>query len=321
MADVKTSQKTLIDLYLAFVRTWILEYQLNSISRTAEELTSNRSVLASADAPPGADVETPSEADASIQRAPRETGSTGSSRGPVAVGKRIPPLKAAPERAVAVASRPKQKPRIDKLKLPKVARMVLEDCVEHWRDLAKALEARVQSHGLKTILVTGGNRGEGCTTVALCLAVTVARRTKRRCLLVDADFAHPGLAEQLGLTPAVGLEEVLVEKRPLERAILVCGDPKLDLVLLREGLELPAMALGGTRINRVMEKARERYDLVIMDGGCRFDNGRAKPLPPGVDAALLVHNRTATSEWLIDKLDRELAARGISCLGVIENEP
>ena len=68
--------------------------------------------------------------------------------------------------------------------------------------------------GRNVIGITGIERGEGRTTLALCLARRLAAR-KERIALVDADFASPRLAESLGLGVDRGLETVIAGRETL----------------------------------------------------------------------------------------------------------
>lgn len=350
---MEATNRTLIDLYLAFVRTWILEYQLNSIrevcahavppvdtqaripssepSITVEpasipaleaEAASSEAVRAPAVAESKPEARKAMEPDYKDWQAERKLRRTQRVRPSIPARRPIPALKPAElgkTSTVAVASRATTQVR--KLQIPPVVRMVLEDCKEHWHHLALALESRAEANGLKTIYVTGGRSGEGYTTVSLSLAISLARHTESRVLLMDADFSHPMVARQLSLRPAAGLEQVILDGLPIEEAVIESQEPKLSILPMVFGFEFPAMAAGSRRFQRTMQELRSRFDLIVMDGGCRFRDGAEVPLLPGIDAALIVRNPAKSSEKTLDRIDEQLLAHGISSLGVIENEP
>lgn len=208
---------------------------------------------------------------------------------------------------------------IKKLTLPRIVHQVLSDCEEHWEHLAHGLEDRCSNSNLRSVLVASSLTGEGCTTIATCLAVALARHTSRRVMLVDADFTHPGLAAMCGIKPKCGFEQVLVEGVAIEDAMVACEHPPMIMVPLIHGFEYPAMALQADKIAEVMESLHEHADLIVIDGGCVFAGRSPMPLTNGVDAALLVRHPDKSSDHLLDQLDAYLSERGVCGLGVIEN--
>lgn len=372
---MEATNRTLIDLYLAFIRTWILEYQLHSTRHTtalsaatlpAEEEPSPQMDSTSTlqpstvathnpgqqrsdfraepsdyepDAPPAQDSLKEFSAEARAVhlsenktevktmevhddswRTQRKAERPARVRPSVPARPSIPALKPAELSrgpGVAVASHTV----IKRLQLPKIVRMVLDDCKEHWENLALALLTRAKKNGLKTVFVTGARSGEGYTTVAMSLAVALAQQTDARVLLMDADFAHPTVARRLSLRPSVGLEQVVLDGVPLEEAVMQSEDPPLSILPMVFGFEFPAMAAGSRRFQRTMQELRDHYELIVMDGGCRFREGAPLPLLPNIDAALIVRNPAKTGEKMLGRIDEQLLAHGISSLGVIENEP
>lgn len=244
----------------------------------------------------------------------------GSERGPSSVARGIPGTRFAPLDSVAALPKTsKPAVHLKKLALPRIVHQVLADCGEHWEHLAHGLEDRAANAGLKTVLVASSLTGEGCTTIATCLAVALARHTARKVMLVDADFTHPGLANLCGLKPKCGFEQVLVEGAPLEDALIAVEHPPMTMVALEHGFEFPAMALQPEKIAEVMEAMHDLADIVVIDGGCVFAGRNPMPLTVGVDAALLVRHPDKSSDHLLEQLDAYLCERGVCGLGVIEN--
>ncbi len=72
------------------------------------------------------------------------------------------------------------------------------------------------SSGLKhgnLIVVTSALPGEGKTYCAINLAMSIAMEKDHTVLLVDADVARPSVLRVLGLTPAPGLMDVLLNEQ------------------------------------------------------------------------------------------------------------
>jgi capsular exopolysaccharide synthesis family protein len=80
---------------------------------------------------------------------------------------------------------------------------------ETFRFLAVRLRQIRRARELKKLLITSTIPGEGKSTVAANLAITLAQRRQQRVLLVDGDMRRPALASELGVTARPGLTECL----------------------------------------------------------------------------------------------------------------
>ena len=72
--------------------------------------------------------------------------------------------------------------------------------------------------GSKVIMVTSAMPGEGKTTLATQLALSLGRGGCRT-LLIDADVRHPGVHNIFGRSPSPGLSDVLRKTYPLQYVI------------------------------------------------------------------------------------------------------
>src|SRR5262249_53323666 len=78
------------------------------------------------------------------------------------------------------------------------------------------------------IMVTSALRHEGKTFVAITLAMSMATEVDRRVLLVDGDVARPSMLPRLGLAPAPGFLDLLVDPSiPLSDILLHTNVEKL----------------------------------------------------------------------------------------------
>ena len=92
------------------------------------------------------------------------------------------------------------------------------------------------------IMVTSAMPGEGKTFTAANLAMSIAMELDNTVMLVDADVARPTLLKRLGLPPALGLLDVLVDE-----------SVKLPQVLLRTNVEKLSILPSGTAHPRATE--------------------------------------------------------------------
>ncbi|MBN2450033.1 MAG: polysaccharide biosynthesis tyrosine autokinase [Lentisphaeria bacterium] len=130
--------------------------------------------------------------------------------------------------------------------------------------------------------VTSTEPGEGKTTVALNLAIALARE-KRRVLLLECDMRRPRLkhilGEDLPVDPAKGVSTVLVGDDELREVVgQLEAMPNLDIAICGPVPPNPAELMGTDRFREVLEEARKSYDYVILD---------SPPLLHVADAAIL----------------------------------
>ena len=258
-------------------------------------------VMSSPDVPPGV-IGTP------VRRPDEERPETASGRG-------MAPLTSLDE----LPARFKPATVVGQMAVPPVVAQILGDHPEHWYHLAMGLRQRQEVNGLTGVLVTGSLSGEGYTTLAVALAIAAVNAVPQRVLLVEGDYAAPSLAATLGLRPTVGLEEVLLEGAPVEQALIHVEKPAVDVLPIRNGFDHPATVVDGGRMAEVMAQLRTHYDLVVVDGGPLFSGRCPVPTTAGIDACLIVRQPALSNDHLLTQLERYLADRGLSCLGVIEN--
>lgn len=119
-------------------------------------------------------------------------------------------------------------------------------------------------HNGNLVMVTSAFPGEGKSFTALNLAMSIAMELDNTVLLVDADVARPSVLNLLGLPPAKGLMDILLE-------------PSLDLsqVLLRTNIEKLSILPAGMPHQRATE-------LLASDGMARLVEEMASRYPDRV---------------------------------------
>jgi exopolysaccharide/PEP-CTERM locus tyrosine autokinase len=130
------------------------------------------------------------------------------------------------------------------------------------------------------IMVTSSLPGEGKSFTAINLAMSIAMELDNTVMLVDADVARPSVLNMLGLPPAKGLLDVLVEE-----------SVDLSQVLLRTNVEKFTLLPAGTQHPRATELlASDAMVRLLSDMANRYsDRIIIFDSPP----LLLTHGRTA----------------------------
>ena len=118
------------------------------------------------------------------------------------------------------------------------------------------------------IMVTSSLPGEGKSFTAINLAMSLAMELNHTVLLVDADVARPSIMKKLGLEPAPGLLDLLLDKKiELSDVLLKTNVPKLTL--LPTGVPHPRATelLASEAMTLLLEDLGRRYSdrIIIFD--------------------------------------------------------
>ncbi len=132
---------------------------------------------------------------------------------------------------------------------------------------------------VRTILVTSTGPGEGKTTVACNLAVSLAQ-TSRRVLLVDADMRKPRVHTMLGQSQGPGLSEAIGGGWTAAQCAVVTSVPNLWLVPAGAIPPNPSDLLSSERCRKFINTMAESFDWVIID---------SPPVMAVTDASLIAH--------------------------------
>jgi capsular exopolysaccharide synthesis family protein len=172
---------------------------------------------------------------------------------------------------------------------------------------------------LKTLALLSCNPNEGKTSLAISLAITMAR-SGWKVLLVDADMRKPITAKRLEkgalfglsdyLTGEVMLDDALCETNIYNLTYLSCGQNRLN----------PIGILCSVQFEKLLDKVQGAYDYIIFDTPALstvFDGGY---IASKVDAAMLVVNIGLTPLKNLKRVKKQLDDLNVNILGVVLNK-
>lgn len=159
-----------------------------------------------------------------------------------------------------------------------VQRDALSPRAESYRQIRGRLRLTNIAGGAQTIVVSSSIPGEGKTSVAVNLSITLAE-SGCRVLLVDADPRNSRVAKVFGIDGSVGLSDVLLQTVALEEAIQK-WDHDGALHILTSGLPASNLSglMGSSSMEQFIARVETSYEVVVID---------APPLVPVPDAAIL----------------------------------
>ncbi len=118
---------------------------------------------------------------------------------------------------------------------------------------------------LKVLQVTSAVKGEGKTTTAANLGISLALAGSR-VLLVDADMRRPSLHRILGLEGIeTGLSEALTNGKSWQSLTVPTSTPNLSFLGVGAIPPNPAELLSSKRMKALVEELKEHFDTIIFD--------------------------------------------------------
>jgi capsular exopolysaccharide synthesis family protein len=171
---------------------------------------------------------------------------------------------------------------------------------------------------LRTLLVTSAVEGEGKTSLAGHLAISLARAGYST-LLVDGDVRAPSAHDLFQVPGAPGLCEVLNGESNLESVIHPTAIPGLS-VLAAGAWDLDVrQSLAGTRWRETRRELESAFDFVVVDSGPVLAVSDSLLMARDVDGVLLSALLDVSRVSSVEETRDRLRAVGANLLGVVIN--
>lgn len=136
---------------------------------------------------------------------------------------------------------------------------------ENFRLLWSNIEFFRISNPLKTILITSPGQGNGKTTLASNLALSISQE-EYDVILVDADLRRPAVHQSLKMARAPGLSDLICNKVDLQ-SVTRPWKSEAKLKVITAGVQPSNITevAGSNRIAGILTELKERHELVIID--------------------------------------------------------
>lgn len=157
---------------------------------------------------------------------------------------------------------------------------------------------RMVANGWNGLAITSPGGGQGKTTTAVNLAVSIAREVHHTVLLVDFDMLKPGIHDRLAFTPAKGITDFLMHDIPLNEILINPGIERLVVLPGRESVPNSSELLASPRMAQLVDELKSRYPsrFVLFDLPPLLAVDDALAFSPYVDAVLLVIEEGKTTK-------------------------
>jgi protein-tyrosine kinase len=188
---------------------------------------------------------------------------------------------------------------------------------EAYRALRTKLVRFQSSEGIRSVVVTSAEAGEGKTVSVLNLALCLTQLPSQRVLLIDGDLRTSGLSHLTGALEPPGLAEVLAGEASFEAAPIATNARNLYVVGAGEAKRPAGDLFAGPRLQNFIGWCNEVFSMVLVDcppmlGLADFDIAST-----ACDAVLIVVRAHKTKREILTNLGPKL--QGKKFLGVLLN--
>jgi capsular exopolysaccharide synthesis family protein len=188
---------------------------------------------------------------------------------------------------------------------------------EAFRSLRAAIDFADMDQPLKTILVTSPDIGDGKTSVAVNLALSIAQRDKKVYLL-DADMRKPRVHKLLNLANDKGLPDLEFAREAFDWRIRIKKVGEVAVLTAGRTPPDPAELLSSEKMDLFLSELKEVADVVIIDGPPLFV-ADAMILASKVDGVLMVVRPGHTRRSLAKNSMEQIKLVGARVFGVVLN--
>lgn len=190
---------------------------------------------------------------------------------------------------------------------------------EDFRRVQSALSFANVDGTARRLLVTSTSPGEGKSTIAANLAVTLAELGEDA-LLVDADLRRPRVGEIFGLDQTVGLTDVVRSSITLDEAVTPWRENGPDLLLSGERPPNAATILTSNAFSDILHEATSQHDILLVDSPPVLSVADPNLLAPLVDGVVIVVDASRTRRAQLRASIQTLEGAGAKILGVVLNK-
>lgn len=189
---------------------------------------------------------------------------------------------------------------------------------EAYKTLRTNIEQITSIDNIKTILITSSISGEGKSTVAGNLAISLSKNN-HKVLVIDCDLRRPSLHNKFNIENEYGVGEILLGENELKSSIKKI-DSRLSVLTAGKIKNDTAELFATENMKLLLEEVRITYDYIIIDSAPIIPVADTSVLARVIDAAVLVVRANKSIEKLVIQGYEKLKKTSIKILGTVSND-
>ncbi len=173
----------------------------------------------------------------------------------------------------------------------------------------------------RTIAVTASYDGEGVSTVAANLALALAKNSREKVLLVDANLNNPCMKDLFcTLSEDKGLSDMIAGRTDYVEPVNQPQFPRLWLLPSGQGLSGDETGLDPKQMESVIDKYRERFNYIVLDCPAVWRSNLPTRVATVVEGVVLVVEAERVRVQIVERTKERLEEVNARILGVVLNK-
>ncbi|MGZ0876507.1 CpsD/CapB family tyrosine-protein kinase [Priestia megaterium] len=190
---------------------------------------------------------------------------------------------------------------------------------DQFRTIRANLHFLTKESACKLFLITSPEKGEGKSTIAANLAISMAQQ-KERILLIDANLREPAMQDIFNISNNSGLTDILATEEPFEEVVHQTRIENLDILTSGSVLSHFVELLGNQKMKNLLTKLSACYDAILIDAPSVLTSPETRVLSTYCEGVVLILKRGKTEIEKIEEAKRVLDIAEARLVGVIVNE-
>lgn len=190
---------------------------------------------------------------------------------------------------------------------------------ESYRTLRTNISLSQVDNPIQSLLVTSCIPREGKSTTVANLGVTFAL-AQQKVLVIDADLRRPILHRLFGIPNVQGLTHTLSDTIEYDQVFTPTKIANLWVVTCGIIPPNPSELLGSKKMKAFLEKAKQQFDIILLDSPPISSLADASVLGSIVDGVLFIIKAKTANRDLISKAKEQLETVGANIIGVVLND-
>jgi polysaccharide biosynthesis transport protein len=172
---------------------------------------------------------------------------------------------------------------------------------------------------MQALAITSASNSEGKTSIAIQLAVSIARASGQRVLLIDGDMRSPDIHRLLQMRHGPGLAEVLSHECPTQDGIVTDWSDSVHVMPAGRLSASPHKLLGNGEWKEVLDELRQIYRYIVIDTPPILPASESLVLARAADVCLVCAMRDVSRIDRVRRSSERLVAAGARPVGVVLN--